>query len=271
MCSGAVGRQVGWSTCWFLKCQFYGVKSVILNYIFRSFQSILVTFFKTLLVQLINRKGCNRVDVELAKTECFKKYLRVAKVIRFTRLRNLKKIEELIGETKVIYLVRDPRGLASSRMALHKNTKQDEFDKICSRYRSNLEYLNSENSDWLRKKLTVIRFEDFAVNPNQFISDLYSKFDLEKSQQVSDWFKSATDQRIAPSFERKDDAYLTFRNSSEIVENWKNKLDWGQVKIIQGNCGDVFDKFGYKLVEENGTGAAVDLNWSENSIFEIQK
>lgn len=119
------------------------------------------------------KNECGAVDLKIASDKCISQSITTAKVIRLRSLEVLKKNFVDMQDFHVIYLVRDPRGVTSSRVSL-KGWRWD-FVNICRRYRANFEYHNSEASDWLKNKISVVRYEDFSLNTDEYIDMLFDK------------------------------------------------------------------------------------------------
>ena len=114
-----------------------------------------------------------------------KKDLKVAKVIRLKSVLDLKLLSERQNESdlKIIYLVRDPRGLANSRLETTAAGKQwdaksnpkhlkTQLSDICKTYDHFLDDRNSVK--FLKESAMVVRYEDVASNPFGLISKIYN-------------------------------------------------------------------------------------------------
>ena len=196
-----------------------------------------------------------------------KNKIRVAKVIRLHAIQQLKSEFSGLTDFHVIYLVRDPRGMASSRFGLKGNgwtetDKRHKLGNICSRYKENYEFLKSENSNWIRDKVTVLRYEDFSLNPELYVDSIFErvgiktgidrvKLELHKLSEARK--KKRRKKRSAlQAVTLKEHKFTTVRNSSDVVFAWRDKLDWDTVNHVQLGCSkEVMDWYGYQFFSED--------------------
>ncbi len=186
------------------------------------------------------------------------------KVIRFTKLESLHCA--LMAGVKIIYLVRDLRGIINSRISLDKKEHQAhtseedyiwEIEKYCRELDSDMNYLNRMNGsmpDVLKKNLLLLRYEDLAVNPRNMTQLVYDFLGIDLHENVVKFINDNThvDQTKSRS------SYSTARNSAEVAQSWKSKLEMKYIQHIQRICGDNLKLFGYRHVL-NDTSLHSDL------------
>ncbi|XP_077862585.1 carbohydrate sulfotransferase 1-like [Saccoglossus kowalevskii] len=171
------------------------------------------------------------------------------RLIKACRLYSTLEAERLIKEddVKVIFLVRDPRGMAASRMKFtniftpSNNFKvaKGEFklhpkmEEVIPDYCHWLEvnYLTaSELPDWLKGRYLLIRYEDMENNQRKVIQQMYDFVGLPLHDDI---IKLMREQDVGNNGER-----------------WRRKLRIEEVRRIQELCGDkVFRDFGYKTIK----------------------
>ncbi len=196
------------------------------------------------------------------------KYLAI-KVIRFTNLESLHCA--LQSGVKIIYLVRDLRGIINSRISLdlkeHRPLTSEvdyiwEIEKYCRELDSDIRYLHRMNEimpEVIQKNLLVLRYEDLAVNPLNMTKLVYDFLDVDLHQKVVKFIKENTNVDTTKS----KDSYSTARKSSEVAQSWKYKLDRKYIEHVQRICGDSLKLLGYKLVHN-------DVSLQSDLVGEIQ-
>lgn len=124
-------------------------------------------------------------NYKYSRHDCLKKDLKIAKVIRLKSVLDLKLLTEkkYDSDLKIIYLVRDPRGIANSRLETTAAGKQwdaksnpkhlqAQLSDICKTYDQFLD--DRSSSKFLKESAIVVRYEDVASNPFVFISKIYN-------------------------------------------------------------------------------------------------
>lgn len=196
----------------------------------------------------------------LAQTQCDSLEARSTKVIRLKTITDLPENLKFDEDFKIIYLVRDPRGITSSRFNIVDNNWNTEADKklngLCSHFhkfidqrKQNLENSNSGDQLLWNAQVLVIRYEDFALNPivmadrvYKFLKMNYPDSIKETLQHITHGDKSMLDE----SRGGEPCTYCTVRESEKIIFKWAQSLDWATVEKVQNNCGKMFETFGYK-------------------------
>lgn len=204
------------------------------------------------------RQKCGPVKLEVAQELCKKSDATTAKVIRLERLSELKEtVQKYAKDLKIMYYVRDPRGLAESRFGNNwkwnaKNMHR--LDNICIRYKENMKYLNSPESKWLKEngRFFVLRYEDFGLNPFKISEDIYDYYDIDKRgyDGVVDYFKISTEYNMDTKLAKT--MWTTQRNSSQTVLRWREYVNWEGVEKVQNECGEEVMKWlGYNVYTKN--------------------
>ena len=111
-------------------------------------------------------------DVQTAERVCTKKIVRAAKVVRLHDMQEIPKHFINTNDYKIIYLVRDPRGLINSRLqVISEKHCPDCIEKVCDEWNDFLKQKDTIYKYW--KNLMIIRYEDFAVNPETWMKKIY--------------------------------------------------------------------------------------------------
>ena len=152
------------------------------------------------------------------------------KVIRLNSINQIS--PTLQKQLKIIFLIRDPRGIASSRLKYIKHAKDKEpatlAKHVCSTYRQFIIDRQASPS-WLKNTL-ILRYEDLATNPKNFIKKIYKFTNLKLHKEVELYVKSQTN------------------DSQKIAISWAKSLKYEFVQAIEEECRDVMETFGYKMV-----------------------
>lgn len=205
---------------------------------------------------------------------------RVVKSIRILSLQeleseNLNQIENL----KIIYLFRDPRAVANSRIHIGSLSKSPDFKarliQSCTKMKDNLSYLQKNyESGWLNQtNFFPVRYEDFAINFEILLPKIYKFSNLpldRKYEKFLSWLKVNTEKKNRKK--RSENRLSRSQNSTKlsrikrtyipvngltrfgtsshdakrVVSKWKAELPWSYIKLMQESCGqEVFQKFGY--------------------------
>nr|XP_006812647.1 PREDICTED: carbohydrate sulfotransferase 1-like [Saccoglossus kowalevskii] len=164
-------------------------------------------------------------------------------LVKTIRLYNIFQIANIIKtqNVKVIHLVRDPRGMASSReLFQHLETNQSLFHgtlertikESCMWMEAN--YMVEINAPkWMKSNYILVRYEDIADSPRKWVPKLYDFIGMQTTaEQVDNMIQIETSNRP---------------NNGQA---WRHKLTYTQVKRIQELCpANVFKMFGYALVD----------------------
>ncbi|XP_033112492.1 carbohydrate sulfotransferase 1-like [Anneissia japonica] len=209
---------------------------------------------------------CQPVTRDLLENVCnTKKYV----VIKTIRISNLNLLRPLVKEhnLKVVHLIRDPRGVISSRMLLvptvRKRMKQEQrivfnVTDLTSDMKTNI---RTYCSDWLKNleighhmalfsdNYFAIRYEDVAIKTSEKIREIYTNLGIKIiPYKVKQWIKENT--HFSRPTGRMSWLFSTQRNSSANAESWRTKMTMQLVEYIQNvtNCEKLMRIAGYKKV-----------------------
>ena len=161
---------------------------------------------------------------------------------------------------KVIYLVRDPRAVMSSRyrMTWCQNTENcTNSEVMCERMRSNIDTLKQIiKTSPLARSVAIIRHEDLLMDMLNSAKRLLQFLQLDSmDQRLAEWIQSHTSMDDVLS-----NPHSTYRNIKVLASQWKTDLALDELVEIEGNCMDVMRELGYKPLQEgqslNKTGLA---------------
>lgn len=217
--------------------------------------------------------GCLRMNSKILSELCESKSLTAAKVIRLQSLQLLRPLlEDDKSDIKVIHLVRDPRGIYSSRMKLsHKSLN---MKTTCDKILQNAKLGLINAPEWLRSRYKLIRYEDLALSPMEIAEEIYDFVGLEMTATIRQWITintlGHTSQSSDPTAQRLwsirrnrrrkiptarfeniilSNAYTTIRHSNSTWRAWTNLLDSKTIEEIQDDCKEVMELLGYRIVK----------------------
>ncbi|XP_063889660.1 carbohydrate sulfotransferase 4-like [Scylla paramamosain] len=197
-------------------------------------------------------------DGMLVDTLCRASCLRLVRVVAEGLALAFSFLQDSASNNHIVHLVRDPRGMLSSREKLqhgryvmfyqHKKTdffRNEEMDVsvLCQRYRHDLAvatHLARHHPD----RYTLVRYEDIARQPHTETRRLYSFMGLAYTPLVA----SVVSKHTLGFYktEGKEHPFSTSKNSSGIVFAWRSRLSYSEVERVQEECGDVLRAYGYR-------------------------
>ena len=160
----------------------------------------------------------------------------------------------------VIHLVRDPRGVISSRITIDQATAskertayiEDNFAELvvnasqhCRRVRDALETISSWETvaPSLQKFSHLYRYEDFAYHPEKSTRSLYSSLGMPLHNDVLTLLRRLTVRRTG-----RVNLNSTVRDMTATAEAWRYELPFSVVSAIQNltDCQYVMRRLGYE-------------------------
>ena len=179
---------------------------------------------------------------------------------------------EVVGiRCKVIHLIRDIRPLV---MSSQKVVFFKEFDWLempsmrqfvysrCEVTERNLN-LVKEFGPSLRSRVTLVRFEDLAVEPLKVLEYLYAFAGLEILESITNWIIKITQPSLKDLKAEERNPVSVVRNSFEVLNKWRVVADPCYVHVIERYCRDVMKLMGYIATE----GSVEMLRNLEISLF----
>lgn len=188
----------------------------------------------------IDRKFC--FDADFTSKFCKLFPFQTMKIVRL----RLRLVEDFLKNddqrVKVVFLVRDPRGVMQSRQ--HRDFCQPSPDcwqpeLLCADMVTDYATASYFVKKY-PKKFMVLRYEDLALNPNVTAKDLLKFLGLSVTPSVDEFLQSHTNVKMGG-------VSSTFRVSKDVPFRWKNMLDFDDVEKIQYACTEAMHHWGYKM------------------------
>lgn len=178
--------------------------------------------------------------------------------MKVLRLR-LALVEQLLEDpslnVRIIFLVRDPRGLMLSRKRCkwcHGNADCDNLSTVCNDMMFDYHSASSLQMKYpLRFK--VIRYEELSLNPFKITEEILKFYGLPFNEMVRKYLESHTKQHIG-------NIYSTFRDSALTPFRWMQNLTYEEIDEIQTGCSRSMELWGYKKMEEKHLNDVAEFN-----------
>ncbi|CAL1538408.1 unnamed protein product [Lymnaea stagnalis] len=177
------------------------------------------------------------------KESCRPAKVTVLKVIE-AQMSQAKSLMRSDPKVKVIHLIRDPRGVLSSRRYFRKFNDEDpeSFSRdICNSVLEDIGISRSLSQTFPGRVLTV-RYEDIAKEPIRVTKQLYRFVGLEMTPSLEKRIWEMTYAGLP------DDCNIcpVRSNSTETANGWRKGLSFRTVAKIQEECKTLFAVMGYR-------------------------
>ena len=228
--------------------------------------------------------GCPRVSMRRAEVFCHRHRHVATKLIT---LRQIETLEPLMAEgVKVIHLVRDPRGVLSSRKPYVSALKSsigayDVSDIYCSGVLKDLAYMRGRyriRPGHVNRTHFLLRYEDLASKPNQTVQEIYKFLGIKPDDTLRRWTSSLSPQFPINRFLRKapvkEAPFSTKRkDSAKTSSGWRRKLSFQEVNLVQGACQAMMEVMGYRILssqkELNNTSLNTLLPYNKTALLQL--
>lgn len=208
------------------------------------------------------------------KDVCSKAHVRLIKTTRL-HMRHVRSFlqtldRSTISTLKIVYLVRDPRGIYNSRKNLSwcQNKTCADPKAICDELSEDLtEYrkLKSEMPD----RFIMIRYEDLSLFPQVTSVDLSQQLELPFSKQAERFLHSHTAVNPESHDSEKDNPYSTRRNSVSTAVEWVSEMTAAEIDRTQSACKSVIVDLKYHYITRKDKDGNADLTGSSAVVREI--
>ena len=165
---------------------------------------------------------------------------------------------EIAGvDCKVIYLIRDIRPLvmSSRRVGFFKEVDRKEGPAMrrfayscCETTEKNLHLVKNFQPS-LRRRITLVRYEDLTVEPLKVVNSLYGFVGLELQDSIKQWILKITQPSLIDLKKDGKKAVSVVRNSSEVLNKWRLVANSCYATVIERYCRDVMKLMGYIATE----------------------
>ena len=205
--------------------------------------------------------NCARAPISEIERNCSEYNALATKIISVPYIHMLVPLIE--QGVKIIHLVRDPRGVESSRLRVmagpkRNNTGQFILNHMSAVFQDTRLYCQQLRKDLNDMKLifnsseipnsryyTIVRYEDLAMDPVKELHRMYHTLRIPEDVSVNQWVSGLTN--IPRNLTAAENEFGTFRiNSAETAIRWRRHIPWLLVDVIQKECTDVMELLGYQ-------------------------
>lgn len=196
---------------------------------------------------------CDKADKRWDK-QCTRRDIVALKLIRLQRIQHLELVPGIKdANVYVIHLIRDPRGTMNSRLGFGtfylddiENLKVKPLTpekmgiaaaNLCDREWDNIQY-TEKLPDWLQGRFLRVTHDEMSLEPIKIAERVYEFLGKKIPDDMSDFL-------ISHTTVKEKGVLNTSRNSTEVLEKWKNNLKPDIVRAIEDKCKNVMDFMGY--------------------------
>ena len=182
-----------------------------------------------------------------SSTNCTKHDTRAVKTVRLT-MRHVERLLEELPDLKVVHVLRDPRAVINSRIIAKTFTSIYGYRNADHASRLYCEQMTEEVA---RRRVLETRypgqfmqiyFEDLATNPELIGRQMFKFGGIEWNKNIDKW--------IAEHTHLKDGQQnMTTRNSTQVINAWREKLTEQQIFDIDQNCKKYFSFVGQRWMK----------------------
>ncbi|XP_063052141.1 carbohydrate sulfotransferase 1-like [Engraulis encrasicolus] len=223
-------------------------------------------------------RKCGTLNLTLASEGCREHRHVVIKTVRVPEVGDLRAlVEDPRLNLKVIQLVRDPRGILSSRIETFRDTYRlwriwratgrkpynldlTQLTAVCDDFLGSVGTAMNHPA-WLRGRYMLVRYEDLALSPMQKTKEMYDFLGLSMDRNVEDWILNST---RGGNVKHK---FGTARDSAANAESWRLKLSYDIVDYVQTVCQQTLQELGYKMVRSAEELKNMSLSLIEDKTF----
>ncbi len=205
---------------------------------------------------------CKRINATILTKLCSSRPHTVIKTIRMAQWKNLDFLTDSLHTSfKVIHLVRDPRGIITSRVSWllqrvqrNENSTSGKYIAVHSAITKYVQIMSAilckqmanDINDWTKRAkigrpYAMVRYEDVSRQPLTVYKEISEFVGVAQSESVIGWLENNTKSSDL-------DYYSTTRNSSAVPHMWRRSLTMRLVNVIQNSCAQVMSILGYKMV-----------------------
>ena len=153
-------------------------------------------------------------------------------------------ILKALPDVKVIYSLRDPRGIINSRRRIKKSIELVSSARhLCLRQSQDYTIFHDLERAF-PGRIMRITYEDLAAKPLELAETLYDFIGLPLPVPVSDWLNENTKTDDVPSMRN---LYSTTRNSMAAATRWRSVLPENVIAQMSRVCERTLSQLGYEL------------------------
>lgn len=161
-------------------------------------------------------------------------------------------IMKIQPDCKLVYIVRDPRGVVASYKAAGEEEwgswAKKTISEVCASWnRYSTAYITA-HEEWPNDKLYSVRYEDLRTQPTKYLGNIFEWVDLEFSEVLLDDIVSRNDISNLKNADFTDvlrgDGRKSFYRKGE-CSGWVDDLSADEIIEVEGLCKDFMNYWGY--------------------------
>ena len=145
---------------------------------------------------------------------------------------------------KVVFLVRDPRAIMSSRYSsvswCSSSPDCSSPEALCNDMQGDLKVAAAFKKLY-PQRFTMVKYEDLATDPEVKIQELMDFLGMEYSEEISKYVKEHTQTDL-------NRPWSTKRKSADRVSLWKKQLPLEEIHNVQNSCESVLKTLDYEIM-----------------------
>ena len=156
----------------------------------------------------------------------------------------------------IVHLVRDPRAVLSSLIKRHfigkparsltpqgiANLKPN-AQMLCSLVSENLDYVNTEWSNWFESRYILVRYEDAISNMSKVTYDMYKSIGLPMVETTVRWIKG-----VPPPGLSHNRGMVISSTDAATIDKWRFRENYSRVSLFEEACGPLMEAMGYIFI-----------------------
>ncbi len=155
-------------------------------------------------------------------------------------------VEEILRampDLKVIYSVRDPRGILSSRSVIWEDLNlKSAAENLCLRLKTDYEQYEKMRRHF-KDRILQITYEDLANQPRSVAERIYRFVERSIQPEVLRWLDRNTKAKVTDH--HVNDLYGTARNARQRINAWRASLPHDIISHANAVCSETLEKLGY--------------------------
>ncbi|XP_060695055.1 carbohydrate sulfotransferase 1 [Hemiscyllium ocellatum] len=225
-------------------------------------------------------RRCGALNLTEASRACIQRPHVAIKTVRIPAIGDLRAlVEDPRLNLKVIQLVRDPRGILSSRIdtfpdsfrawKIWRNSGRRPYNLDASHLSATCQdFLQSVGTGlarpgWLKGRYMLVRYEDLAREPERKTREMYRFLGVAMDTNVRRWIVRNTRGPGASGNHK----FATVRDSAATAEGWRFRLSYDMVELVQSLCNLTLAQLGYRLVNSPEELRNTSVSLAEDRTF----
>lgn len=155
----------------------------------------------------------------------------------------LGKILNIYPDATIIYMIRDPRAVASSfkRYIDHKRGKEDfwiteDINKAIKLWKKSV-----DQATYFKNQVNFVKYEDFVANPQSTVQELCEIIGLHYYEKMFKFYKNSS-----PSNQEVWHRETTKPVNQSNIDKWQTELSEEEIKTIERDLKGYMEKFDYQ-------------------------